>query len=317
MYHTVNAWEEGDEVVLVGCRIDQPFADGTVDEPVPTIASLRLAPNFWEWRFDLRTGTTRERPLDDAMTEFPRMDNRRLGRPSRYSYHQVCAPPLDAAVRGVDQVRLRRRLRGRDPPLPGRLVRRRDRRSPPGTAPTARTTATWSPSWPRRPPGPPSSTCSTPDVRPTSRSAASRSPSGCPPATTRGGSDEADVGEVSVASEAVFVLGGAQTDFARNLTREGTTLAELCAEVAQAGMAAAGVDAGRGRGRPRRQLRRRAVLRAGPPRRVCWSRPTRPSPACPPCATSRPARRGAWPCWRPWPTSRPGATTARWCSGSS
>ena len=37
-------------------RIDQPFADGRVDEPVPTIASLRLAPNFWEWRFDLRTG---------------------------------------------------------------------------------------------------------------------------------------------------------------------------------------------------------------------------------------------------------------------
>ena len=33
----------------------------------------------------------------------------------------------------------------------------------------------------------------------------------------------------SVASDPVFVLGGAQTDFARNLTREGTTLAELCA----------------------------------------------------------------------------------------
>ena len=101
MYHTVNAWEEGDEVVLIGCRIDQPFADGSVDEPVPTIASLRLAPNFWEWRFDLRTGTTRERPLDDAMAEFPRMDNRRLGRPSRYSYHQVCAPRSTLQFEGV------------------------------------------------------------------------------------------------------------------------------------------------------------------------------------------------------------------------
>jgi carotenoid cleavage dioxygenase len=92
MYHTVNAWEEGDEVVLVGCRIDRPFADGSADdEDVPSIASLRLAPVFWEWRFDLTTGTTRERPLDDALAEFPRMDNRVLGRPSRYSYHQVCA----------------------------------------------------------------------------------------------------------------------------------------------------------------------------------------------------------------------------------
>jgi carotenoid cleavage dioxygenase-like enzyme len=102
MYHTVNAWEEGDEVVLVGCRIDQPFAERVdEDDPVPTIASLRLAPTFWEWRFDLRTGTTRERPLDDTMAEFPRIDNRRLGRPSRYSYHQVCAPRATLQFTGV------------------------------------------------------------------------------------------------------------------------------------------------------------------------------------------------------------------------
>jgi len=45
-----------------------------------------------------------------------------------------------------------------------------------------------------------------------------------------------------VASD-VVVLGGAQTDFARNLTREGTTLAELVAEATQAGLSAAQVDA--------------------------------------------------------------------------
>jgi carotenoid cleavage dioxygenase len=102
MYHTVNAWEEGDEVVLVGCRIDQPFAtDADLGGNVPTIASLRLAPAFWEWRFDLTTGTTRERPLDDAMAEFPRMDNRLLGRRSRYSYHQVCAPRSTLQFEGV------------------------------------------------------------------------------------------------------------------------------------------------------------------------------------------------------------------------
>jgi carotenoid cleavage dioxygenase-like enzyme len=102
MYHTVNAWEEGDEVVLVGCRIDQPFADeSTAGDPVPSIASLRLAPMFWEWRFDLVNGTTRERPLDDALAEFPRMDNRRLGRPSRFSYHQVCAPQPTLQFEGV------------------------------------------------------------------------------------------------------------------------------------------------------------------------------------------------------------------------
>jgi carotenoid cleavage dioxygenase-like enzyme len=103
MYHTVNAWEEGDEVVLVGCRIAQPFVDSAPDDGrvVPAIASLRLDPAFWEWRFDLRTGTTRERPLDDACAEFPRMDDRLVGRPSRFSYHQRCAPQTTLQFDGV------------------------------------------------------------------------------------------------------------------------------------------------------------------------------------------------------------------------
>lgn len=44
-------------------------------------------------------------------------------------------------------------------------------------------------------------------------------------------------------SEPVFVLGGAQSDFARNLSREGTTLAGLCAEATRAALAATGVEA--------------------------------------------------------------------------
>jgi carotenoid cleavage dioxygenase len=103
MYHTVNAWEEGDEVVLVGCRIDQPFTGSAPDDGrvVPAIATLRLAPAFHEWRFDLRTGTCRERELDDVYAEFPRMDNRRLGQPSRYSYHQRCAESETLLFDGV------------------------------------------------------------------------------------------------------------------------------------------------------------------------------------------------------------------------
>lgn len=103
MYHTVNAWEDGDEVVLVGCRIDQPFTGSAPDDDrvVPAIATLRLAPVFHEWRFDLRTGTCRERRLDDRYAEFPRMDNRALGRPSRYSYHQRCAETPTLLFDGV------------------------------------------------------------------------------------------------------------------------------------------------------------------------------------------------------------------------
>jgi carotenoid cleavage dioxygenase len=103
MYHTVNAWEDGDEVVLVGCRIDQPFTGSAPDTGriVPAIATLRLAPVFYEWRFDLRTGECRERELDDRYAEFPRMDNRMLGRPTRYSYHQRCAAAPTLMFDGV------------------------------------------------------------------------------------------------------------------------------------------------------------------------------------------------------------------------
>ena len=87
MYHTINAWESGDEVVLVGCRIDNPLAAPVDGVTVPNIDVLRLQPYLHEWRFNLVTGAVRERALDDVMTEFPRMNNERLGRPTQFSYN--------------------------------------------------------------------------------------------------------------------------------------------------------------------------------------------------------------------------------------
>jgi carotenoid cleavage dioxygenase-like enzyme len=89
MYHTVNAWEESDgqRIVLIGCRIADPLARG--DEPsVPRIGHLRLEPRLHRWTLDLRTGGVKEEQLDDVLAEFPRMDNRRLGRRTRHAYHQ-------------------------------------------------------------------------------------------------------------------------------------------------------------------------------------------------------------------------------------
>ncbi len=95
MYHTVNAWEEGDRIVLLGCRITNPLAD---DPPSghrtasPTIGFLRLEPALHRWTFDLATGAVSEAQLDDTLAEFPRMDNRVLGHRSRLSYHGRMAP---------------------------------------------------------------------------------------------------------------------------------------------------------------------------------------------------------------------------------
>ncbi|MGQ0508221.1 MAG: carotenoid oxygenase family protein, partial [Myxococcaceae bacterium] len=92
VYHTVNAWEDGDRVVMIGCKIDNPVAkdpaNPKLSREVPSLGILSLSPVFYRWTFDLKTGATREEKLDDALAEFPRMDNRCLGVKSRFSYHQ-------------------------------------------------------------------------------------------------------------------------------------------------------------------------------------------------------------------------------------
>jgi carotenoid cleavage dioxygenase len=98
VYHTINAWEEADEVVLVGCRIADPLmgdpTNPTRSFAVPSIGLQRLEPYLHEWRFNLKTGQTKERALSDVMVEFPRMDNRLLGEKSRYSFNpKVAAEP--------------------------------------------------------------------------------------------------------------------------------------------------------------------------------------------------------------------------------
>jgi carotenoid cleavage dioxygenase len=91
-YHTINAWEEetptGTVVHLVGCAIDQPVPERPrSEEPdVPRLFFLRFWPFLHQWSFHLGTGKVTERRLDDVATEFPRMDDRRLGVASRLAW---------------------------------------------------------------------------------------------------------------------------------------------------------------------------------------------------------------------------------------
>ncbi len=88
IYHVVNAWEEGRRIVMDVCRVTRP-------EPVPTrpgplgklLGYLRLDARLHRYVFDLDAGTTTETQLDDANTEFPSIDARRCGRPSRFAYN--------------------------------------------------------------------------------------------------------------------------------------------------------------------------------------------------------------------------------------
>ena len=93
VYHSVNAWEEGDEVVLDLCRVKRPeIASGSTGTLERMLAYLRLDAQLQRYRFDLRTGATREEQLDDANAEFPAIDPARLGRRCRHAYTVHISP---------------------------------------------------------------------------------------------------------------------------------------------------------------------------------------------------------------------------------
>ena len=88
IYHVVNAWEEGDCIVMDACRVVDPGARPPAGGgPLGRmLATLRLDARLHRYRFDLRTGRTHEESRDDQNTEFPSIDARRSGVPTRYAY---------------------------------------------------------------------------------------------------------------------------------------------------------------------------------------------------------------------------------------
>jgi carotenoid cleavage dioxygenase-like enzyme len=88
MFHVANAWEDGDEVVILGCRANRTdVADATenmADENKGMLDQLAL---LTEWRLNRTTGEVTERNIDPNLyCEFPRINEDLVGRPSRYAY---------------------------------------------------------------------------------------------------------------------------------------------------------------------------------------------------------------------------------------
>ncbi len=88
--HTSNCWEEGDWVVMDGCRSINPMPDTQPGEGElgHMLAYMRLEANNYRWRFNLRTGEVREGDLDDLNTEFNKTNPLYMGVKGRYAYHQ-------------------------------------------------------------------------------------------------------------------------------------------------------------------------------------------------------------------------------------
>jgi len=90
VFHTLNAFEEGDEVILDACRLDRVDL-GTLDSTVarsPENSLVRSdnAQNLYRWRFNMKTGEVKEARLDDAPADFPRVNDSLVSRKARYGY---------------------------------------------------------------------------------------------------------------------------------------------------------------------------------------------------------------------------------------
>ena len=88
--HVTNCWEEGDWVVMDGCRSLNPMPDAQPGEGelAHMLAYMRLEANAYRWRFNMVTGEVREGDIDTLNTEFNKSNPVFHGVKSKYSYHQ-------------------------------------------------------------------------------------------------------------------------------------------------------------------------------------------------------------------------------------
>lgn len=95
--HFLNAFEDGDEVV-----VDGYFQENPSPEPLPgddgyghmlaNVDEHSFRPKLHRWRFNLADGTTREERLDDRILEFGTINQAFAGRPYRYAYSTTTKP---------------------------------------------------------------------------------------------------------------------------------------------------------------------------------------------------------------------------------
>ena len=96
--HWLNAYEDGEEVILDGYFQEDPMPRPRKDAP-PGFEHMMAYLDEWSfksklhrWRFNLADGTTREERLDDRVLEFGMFNQRYAGRKYRYAYSTTTQP---------------------------------------------------------------------------------------------------------------------------------------------------------------------------------------------------------------------------------
>ncbi|MBM4203798.1 MAG: dioxygenase [Gammaproteobacteria bacterium] len=82
VFHPLNSYEDGDNIVLDVCRFDYMWRESTMDFALPYL---------WRWTIDTRTGRVKEEQIDDRSGEFPRVADSVIGLKHRYGYLMAMA----------------------------------------------------------------------------------------------------------------------------------------------------------------------------------------------------------------------------------
>jgi carotenoid cleavage dioxygenase len=97
VFHPLNAYDEDEKVVVDVARYDRLDFMGPESARDPDWKADRSA-RMHRWTIDLEAGGVRSVPLDDVSCEFPRADERRLGRKHRYGYAAVQPRPTGKSL---------------------------------------------------------------------------------------------------------------------------------------------------------------------------------------------------------------------------
>jgi carotenoid cleavage dioxygenase len=96
--HWLNAYEEGDAIVLDGYFQDNPMprnyegAPAGYERMMSYLDQKKMGCHLHRWRFNLKTGKTTEKRLDERILEFGMFNQRFATQPYRYAYSAVQVP---------------------------------------------------------------------------------------------------------------------------------------------------------------------------------------------------------------------------------
>lgn len=96
--HWLNAYEDGDEIILDGYFQENPTPRPHKDAPagfehmMAYLDEHSFRSKLHRWRFNLKTGETREAHLDERIMEFGMINQRYAGRKYRYVYSTTAKP---------------------------------------------------------------------------------------------------------------------------------------------------------------------------------------------------------------------------------